>query len=131
MAHFNGLRVLRPSLCLSCRDFCTRIGPTAASSARRRLSTLSTCDLSDKHGDAADVLDPIFRAYGGHLTFHGQIQTVKCFEDNSLVKKQLETPGHGRVLVVDGGGSTRRSLLGDENAALGIKNGCVVGLVVM
>jgi len=87
---------------------------------------VSTCDLSDKHGDAAEVLDPLFRAYGGNVAFHGQIQTVKCFEDNSLVKKQLEAPGHGRVLVVDGGGSTRRSLLGDENAALGIKNGCVV-----
>ena len=83
---------------------------------------ISTPDLCDSHDDVA-VLDPLFRNYGGCSSFGGAVVTVKCFEDNSLVKEQLATPGQGRVLVVDGGGSLRKALLGDMIAESAVKNG--------
>ena len=83
----------------------------------------STPDLSDKHGDAVIALDPIFQNYGGLLNFYGEIQTVKCFEDNSLVKQLVAEPGLGRVMVVDGGGSLRKALLGDMLAKQAVENG--------
>ena len=67
--------------------------------------------------------------YGGVLKFAGPVSTVKCFEDNSLVKAALDTPGHGRVLVVDGGGSLRRALVGGNVAAAAATNGWA-GVVV-
>lgn len=55
----------------------------------------------------------MFSNFGGRDSFGGQIVTIKCFEDNSRVKEQVELDGKGKVLVVDGGGSLRRALLGD------------------
>lgn len=90
----------------------------------------ATCDLCDAHkagyaeGDAAfRVLPPVFASYGGRARFCGPVLTVKCFEDNSPVKAALESPGEGRVLVVDGGGSLRRALIGGNIAASAAKNG--------
>ena len=90
----------------------------------------ATCDLCDAHkagyaeGDAAfRVLPPVFASYGGRRKFCGPVLTVKCFEDNSPVKAALESPGEGRVLVVDGGGSLRRALIGGNIAAAAAKNG--------
>ena len=88
---------------------------------------LVTGDLCDVHKAGADtsfrVLPPVFRDYGGRVRFAGVISTVKCFEDNSFVKAALEEPGAGRVLVVDGGGSLRRALVGGNIAAAAAKNG--------
>src|SRR6478735_8566994 len=84
---------------------------------------ISTPDLCDAHENVVAVLEPIFVNYGGRDAFGGEIVTVKCFEDNSLVKEQLATAGNGRVLVVDGGGSLRRALLGDMIAESAVKNG--------
>lgn len=81
-----------------------------------------TPDLCDANPDLG-VLEPMLSSYGGRAAFGGQIVTVKCFEDNSLVKERLGKPGHGKVLVVDGGGSLRRALLGDLIAASAAKNG--------
>ena len=61
--------------------------------------------------------------FGGKLRFSGQVSTVKCFENNPLVRKALEEQGNGRVLVVDGGGSKRCALLGDNIAEMAHKNG--------
>lgn len=90
----------------------------------------ATCDLCDAHkagyaeGDAAfRVLPPVFASYGGRARFCGPVLTVKCFEDNSPVKAALESSGEGRVLVVDGGGSLRRALIGGNIAAAAAKNG--------
>jgi regulator of ribonuclease activity A len=69
------------------------------------------------------------RLFGGRAAFSGPIRTVRCFEDNALVKQALSEPGEGAVLVVDGGGSLRRSLLGDNLAADAVKNGWA-GVVV-
>lgn len=85
--------------------------------------TISTPDLCDAHEQEVSVLEPLFANYGGREAFGGEIVTVKCFEDNSLVKEQLAQPGHGRVLVVDGGGSLRRALLGDMIAESAVRQG--------
>lgn len=84
---------------------------------------ISTPDLCDAHEQDVQVLDCVFRNYGGVRAFGGKVVTVKCFEDNSLVKEQLGKPGDGRVLLVDGGGSLRRALLGDMIAESATRNG--------
>lgn len=91
------------------------------------MSTATT-DLSDVHPDV-QVCEPRFHDYGGVRAFHGPIKTLKVFEDNALVRATLETPGEGRVLVVDGGGSDRCALVGGNLGALAVKNGWV-GLLV-
>lgn len=83
------------------------------------MKKISTPDICDQFPDEVRVLDPVFNNYGGLTSFYGQAVTIKCHEDNSLVKQLAGTPGQGRVMVVDGGGSLRRALLGDmiaENA---------------
>lgn len=82
-----------------------------------------TCDLCDDHPDKVRVCEPLFANFGGRQAFGGQIVTVKCFEDNSRVKELLATPGLGRVLVVDGGGSLRCALLGDLIGDSAVKQG--------
>jgi regulator of ribonuclease activity A len=93
----------------------------------------STCDLCDLHKNdgsgAFRVLPPVFHDYGARRRFAGSVSTVKCFEDNSFVKAALEEPGAGRVLVVDGGSSFRRALVGGNIAAAAAKNGWA-GIVV-
>lgn len=83
----------------------------------------ATTDLCDAHEDKVRVAAPIFRSYGGKPAFCGPIATLKIFEDNGLVRKVLDTPGNGRVLVIDAGGSLRCAVLGDQLAALAVKNG--------
>jgi len=90
---------------------------------------LPTTDLCDAHEDKVRVVEPMFSSFGGRSAFHGRIATLKLFEDNSLVRRSLESPGEGRVLVIDGGGSLRRALVGDQLAALAVKNGWA-GIVV-
>ncbi|MEX8494825.1 ribonuclease E activity regulator RraA [Sphaerotilus sp.] len=96
-------------------------------------SPTSTCDLCDLHkGDTSGafrVLPPVFRSFGGRAAFAGPVTTVQCFEDNTSVKAALESPGHGRVLVVDGAGSLRRALIGGNIAAAAARNGWA-GVVV-
>jgi regulator of ribonuclease activity A len=82
-----------------------------------------TADLCDEHGERVQVCEPVFHAYGGRRSFHGPVSTVRCFEDNSRVKEAVESPGEGRVLVVDGGGSRRRALLGDKLGEAAVRNG--------
>lgn len=91
--------------------------------------SLKTTDLCDAHSDNLRIMAPIFLDYGGVEAFGGPVSTVKVFEDNSLVRAALEEPGEGRVLVVDGGGSLRCALLGDNLAELGRGNGWA-GVVV-
>ena len=90
---------------------------------------LLTTDLCDAHEDKVRVVEPMFNSFGGRASFFGRIATLKLFEDNSLVRKALESAGEGRVLVIDGGGSLRRALVGDQLAALGVENGWA-GIVV-
>ncbi|MEJ2692925.1 MAG: ribonuclease E activity regulator RraA [Candidatus Thiodiazotropha sp.] len=84
---------------------------------------LKTADLYDIHEEALQICRPIFHHFGGHRDFYGPVATLKCFEDNALVREQLEQAGEGRVLVVDGGGSLRCAMLGDQLAQLALDNG--------
>jgi regulator of ribonuclease activity A len=92
-----------------------------------------TCDLCDAHkadtSGAFRVLPPVFRDFGGIGAFAGPVSTAMCFEDNTPVKAAVESPGEGRVLVVSGGASLRRALLGGNLAAAAAKNGWA-GVVV-
>ena len=89
----------------------------------------TTADLVDEHGDGLLSCDVQFRSYGGRARFAGPVRTVRCFQDNALVKRVLSGPGEGAVLVVDGGGSLHTALVGDVIAGLGVANGWS-GLVV-
>lgn len=93
----------------------------------------ATCDLCDAHkNDTSDgfrVLPPVFQHYGLRDKFAGPVRTVKCFEDNTLVKEAVDSLGAGQVLVVDGGGSLRKALVGGNLAAAAARNGWA-GIVV-
>ncbi|MCH5375613.1 MAG: ribonuclease E activity regulator RraA [Planctomycetes bacterium] len=89
----------------------------------------SVPDICDEFPDEIDVLEPLFTDYGGKRKFSGEIVTIRCFEDNSLVGDTVRSEGKGRVIVVDGGGSLRFSLLGDLLAETARQNGWQ-GLVI-
>lgn len=95
--------------------------------------TFATCDLCDDFEDQAEyqlrVVAPMFKSYGAISRFKGPVATLKIFEDNTLVREVLSTEGQGRVLVIDGGGSMRCALVGDQLGALAVKNGWA-GMVV-
>ncbi|MCH4563598.1 ribonuclease E activity regulator RraA [Halomonas sp. EGI 63088] len=86
------------------------------------MSPIITPDICDAHPEVR-VLDPIFINFGGLEAFCGPIRTVKCFEDNSLVKQAVGEAGEGAVLVVDAGGSQRCAMLGDMLAEQALENG--------
>ena len=106
---------------------------------KRNMTTFATADLCDEHSDQLSIVAPMFMPYGGRAAFYGQIRTLKVFEDNALVRQTLSTPGNGNVLVVDGGGSMRCALVGDQLALLAQQNnwsgvvvyGCVRDSVAM
>ena len=80
-------------------------------------------DLCDQHGDLLQVADPVFQDFGGKAIFYGRAVTLSCYEDNSLVRDLVTRPGHGKVMVIDGGGSLRRALLGDQLAVKAVEQG--------
>lgn len=80
-------------------------------------------ELCDQFPELVQVVEPMFGNFGGRERFGGEIVTLKAFEDNSLVREQVALPGVGKVLVVDGGGSMRRAMLGDMLAEKAAKNG--------
>lgn len=82
-----------------------------------------TTDLCDQFGDRVAVAEPLFQDFGGRPAFAGEIETVRVFEDNALVRRILEGQGRGHVLVVDGGGSLRCALIGGRLATLAAANG--------
>jgi len=65
---------------------------------------MTTSDVYDEHREGAEVCELQLRDFGGTRSFSGRISTVRCHEDNVLLKQRLSDPGEGRVLVVDGGG---------------------------
>lgn len=82
----------------------------------------ATADLCDRYIDRLQVLEPMLMDFGGIAMFEGEVRTLKLFEDNSLVRTALEQDGAGKVLVIDGGGSLRCALVGDQLAALAVSN---------
>ena len=86
-------------------------------------SFIPTADLYDEHGDALASCDTQFKQFGARTRFQGEIVTVRCHEDNALLKKVVSEPGHGKVVVVDGDGSLHCALMGDVMAELAASNG--------
>lgn len=82
-----------------------------------------TADLCDAHADRLRILQPTLRSFGGHSACEGPVRTLKVYEDNALVRAVLSEPGKGAVLVIDGGGSLRCALVGDQLAQLAVDNG--------
>ncbi|AXJ09210.1 S-adenosylmethionine--2-demethylmenaquinone methyltransferase [Arthrobacter sp. PM3] len=87
------------------------------------VSVVNTADLYDERGADLDSVSVQFQSLGGRTHFSGPVRTIRCFEDNALVKSVLATPGNGSVLVVDGAGSLRTALMGDLIAASAVANG--------
>jgi len=87
------------------------------------MSNFKTTDLYDAYLEKLQVASPIFKDYGGKVQFHGEIVTLKAFEDNTHLKSSFETDGKGKVLVVDAAASLRTAMMGDVMAALGASNG--------
>ena len=86
-------------------------------------AAVNTADLYDERGEELDSIALQFQSLGGRSHFSGPVRTIRCFEDNALVKSTLATPGNGAVLVVDGSGSLRTALMGDMIAASAVANG--------
>ena len=82
----------------------------------------NTSELCDLFADSVDVVDPIFASFGGRYSFGGEITTIKCFEDRGLIDRVLAQPGAGKVLRIDGGGSSRRALFDASSAQVAIDN---------
>ena len=80
-------------------------------------------DLFDHYENDLTLLPSVFRQFGGKSIFWGEIVTVRCFEDNSKVKQLLATDGTGKVLLVDGGASTAKALMGDLIAQSAVDHG--------
>jgi regulator of ribonuclease activity A len=89
----------------------------------------ATADLVDEIGADVRSCDLQFGQYGGRSQFAGPIATVRCFQDNALLKSMLSEPGDGGVLVIDGDGSLHSALVGDVLAGLGRDNGWA-GLII-
>mgnify|MGYP000691736513 CR=1 FL=1 len=79
-------------------------------------------DLCDEYANSLQICEPGFQHFGGRARFSGRISTIKCFEDNSVVREAVHEPGNGRVLVVDAGGSRRCAMLGDLLAEKAVAN---------
>lgn len=90
---------------------------------------IKTADLCDEFSDELEACEPLFLDFGGELRFAGPISTIKCFEDNSLVRDLTAEHGNGRVLVIDAGGSMRRAVVGDVLGKKAVDNGWA-GIVV-
>ncbi|MBC3765953.1 ribonuclease E activity regulator RraA [Neptunicella marina] len=82
----------------------------------------NTSELCDLFADSVDVVEPMFVSYGGRRSYGGEITTIKCFESRGLIEKVLQQPGQGKVLLIDGGGSTRRALIDTNLAQLALEN---------
>ena len=86
-------------------------------------ATVNTADLYDERGEDIQSIAIQFQSLGGRTHFSGPARTVRCFEDNALLKSVVSTPGEGAILVVDGGGSLSRALMGDMIAEIAVSNG--------
>jgi regulator of ribonuclease activity A len=91
--------------------------------AQRPANTVNTADLYDERGEELASVPLQFQSLGGRSHFSGPVRTIRCFQDNGLVKSTLATPGNGAVLVVDGGGSLGTALMGDMIAESAVANG--------
>ncbi len=85
--------------------------------------TIATADLYDERGEELQSVSIQFRDFGAVKAFSGPSRTVRCHGDNALFKSIVSTPGHGAVMILDGGGSLESALMGDMIARLAVDNG--------
>jgi regulator of ribonuclease activity A len=90
--------------------------------------TMLTSDILDLPEDAS-VCAVSMQLLGRNRSIAGRIRTVRCFEDNALVKAEMADGSEGEVLVIDGGGSLRTALMGDQIAGSGSANGWAGAIV--
>lgn len=111
------------ALCWDGRVTSTPQPTTAQPTTGPTTGPTPTADLVDEHGEALQSCDLQLRQYGARARFAGTAVTLRCHQDNALVKAALAEPGAGKVLVVDGGGSLHTALMGDLIAASAVANG--------
>ena len=95
--------------------------------------TFKTADFCDANQDGVQVVLPGLKNFGGKPRFYGEIVTIQATGDFSQVREQVNSPGTGKVLVIDNDGAMDRAMLGDlltvaaaENGWQGIViNGCI------
>jgi regulator of ribonuclease activity A len=90
---------------------------------------IPTADLIDNFGDLCASCEAQFLRFGARSNFHGRIRTIKCYDDNVLIRRAFETRSEGEVMVVDGAGYLGSALIGDQMATLAIDNGWA-GIVI-
>ena len=90
---------------------------------------ISLPDLSDQHSDQIQIGKLALKSFGGMYSISGEIYTVSCSDDNSVVKDILSRKGKHKVLVIDASGVTHASMIGDQIAASAVKNNWA-GIVV-
>ncbi len=86
-------------------------------------------DLSDSNSDQIQIGRITLNSYGGIQNLEGEIYTVSCSDDNSIVKKILASEGENKVLVIDASGVSHASMVGDQIAESAVKNNWA-GIVV-
>ena len=83
----------------------------------------TTADLCDNYISELSVAQPIgLKDFGGKKSFCGEMVTIEALENNPLVRQTLSENGQGKVLIVDGGGSLKCAMMGDNIAELAVKN---------
>ncbi|WP_206447456.1 ribonuclease E activity regulator RraA [Agrococcus sp. KRD186] len=87
------------------------------------MTGIATADLYDERGDELQALETQLLDLGGRTRFTGPVRTIRCQNDNALVKATLASPGDGAVLVIDGGGSMATALMGDMIAGSAVEHG--------
>lgn len=89
------------------------------------MTSFSTAGLCDVHGKEPhfQIVEPLFKSYGGKINFCGQVSTLKTFEEGKLIRSVLSEKGDGRVLVIDGGGSQRCALIDYDLTNIAVANG--------
>ena len=86
-------------------------------------------DIYDKYSNVVQLGKLAMISFGKAKSVAGEIYTVSCSDDNSIVKKVLQSKGDKRVLVIDASGVSHASMVGDQIAESAVKNNWA-GIVV-
>ena len=86
-------------------------------------------DLSDQHSQQIQIGKLVLHSFGSRHSISGEIYTVSCSDDNSVVKEVLSREGKNKVLVIDASGVNHASMIGDQIAKSAVKNNWA-GIVV-
>ena len=83
-----------------------------------------TSSLVQKYGNQVQSMQPgLFYDFTSAASFMGQIETLSAPDAPNFVQQTLQSPGAGKVLVVDGGGSMNSALFDSNMAMVAQQNG--------